>query len=177
VTYALRLAAQAARWKMHSVCKQPSIKACDYFEQGDRDTVETDRCSLCEAITKDVYRITRMARERPTDPANASYAPLKQKMDSVCDDLELWRRIPSDREKVAEECPVRGARTQCAELAHGTMLHTLIAAASRAADFFARLQQAFRQAADKAHRHLRTHLLQRSGAGLPSQAGESSLLQ
>eukprot|EP00966_Prymnesium_polylepis_P334161 7389561-Prymnesium_polylepis.1 len=103
-----------ARWRMSSVCTQMMdsgtkrgwLSPCRHHELTVNAALKPgDRCSMCEAITKDIYHITRMARERPTHTKNETYATLQKKVAGVCDDLELWHTIKeSERDDVAAGC-------------------------------------------------------------------------
>jgi len=84
---------QILRWLSYSVCIQPRAHSCGSEPVGMGETVEEDRCSVCRAVVKDTYMITRLSKFQPTHPDNESYAELAGMVEPVCDNLQWWRTI------------------------------------------------------------------------------------
>jgi len=95
------------RWLMHSVCTQPAAQACSMRSLSWSDEVDTSRCSLCRAITKDVYTMTRIAGRGIGQRQGGSFAAMKLRLGDVCDELALHRPLPAgDQEHVLVECKI-----------------------------------------------------------------------
>jgi len=98
---------ETTRWIGYSVCTQPKVNACEHFEIGFSEDVEPNRCSLCRAIVKDTYAITRMSKFAPDAEEHNDFLPLSKKLDKSCANLAQWRSIGhKNQEAVATECKI-----------------------------------------------------------------------
>jgi hypothetical protein len=99
-------AALALRMK-RAVCPNPEIDACSLDELPD-DYAPLDpksECSICQAVTADVFGIIHTSRERPKKKHGDNFFRIVGLIAAVCDDLPMRHPIqPTQRDDVLEAC-------------------------------------------------------------------------
>ena len=90
-----------------AVCPSPDFNnACELTElPSDYAPLKADECSVCRALSSDLFGLVRLSRERPTSAGADSYFRLASLMGQACADMPMRHAMrDGERGKIIELC-------------------------------------------------------------------------
>lgn len=97
--------ALALRMK-RAVCPNQDVGACDLETlPSDYEPLRADECTVCRAMSSDLFGMVRQSRDKPTSGKSDAYFRLVGLMQGVCEDMPMRHPMrPEQRQNILELC-------------------------------------------------------------------------